>query len=113
MPMIPKIENRAYHYQGDNVCAVSATLNIYGPDGVTIVASTGLNASYSIAQPDYVADITRQINQQVGDYLAKLAQLDAMRNQDGETITVAQGSPVKVWVPLAAPSEGALIARLL
>lgn len=79
MPITPKIENRAYNYQGDDVCAVSATLNIYGPDGVSIVASTGLHASYNIAQPDYVAEITRQINQQVGDYLAKLAQLDAMR----------------------------------
>ena len=77
--MLPKIENRAYHYQGNNVCAVSATLNIYADDGVTIVASTGLHASYNISQPDYVAEITRQINQQVDDYLAKLAQLDAMR----------------------------------
>ena len=77
--MKPRIENRNYSYQGDNVCAVSATLNIYGPDGAAIVASTGLNASYNISQPDYVAEITRQINQQVGDYLAKLAQLDAMR----------------------------------
>ena len=76
--MTPKIENRAYSYQGDNVCAVSATLNIYGTDGA-IVAYTGLSASYNIAQPDYVAEITRQINQQVGDYLAKLAQLDSMR----------------------------------
>ncbi|MBU4519488.1 MAG: U32 family peptidase C-terminal domain-containing protein, partial [Gammaproteobacteria bacterium] len=38
--------------------------------------------------------------------------LDAMRNQNGEAITVAQGSPIRVWVPLAAPVEGALIARL-
>jgi U32 family peptidase len=42
-----------------------------------------------------------------------VVQLDAMKNQDGETITVAQGNPTKVWVPLAAPSEGALIARLI
>lgn len=58
---------------------MSATLNIYGPDGVGIVASTGLTASYNIAQSDYVVEITRQLNQQVGDYLVKLAQLDAMR----------------------------------
>ncbi len=43
----------------------------------------------------------------------RVVQLDAMKNQDGQAIEVAQGSPVKVWVPLAAPSEGALIARLL
>ncbi|HEY9096994.1 MAG TPA: U32 family peptidase C-terminal domain-containing protein, partial [Hydrogenophaga sp.] len=43
----------------------------------------------------------------------RVVQLAAMKNQDGQAIEVAQGSPVKVWVPLAAPSEGALIARLL
>jgi U32 family peptidase len=42
-----------------------------------------------------------------------VVQLDAMRNQAGEAIQVAQGSPIRVWVPLAAPCEGALIARLL
>ena len=77
--MTPKIENRSYNYIGDDVCAVSATLNIYGSDGVSIVASTGLHASYNIAQSDYVAEITRQLNQQVTDYLAKLTQLDSMR----------------------------------
>ncbi|MCY1381116.1 hypothetical protein D9M69_689910 [compost metagenome] len=43
----------------------------------------------------------------------RIVQLDAMQNQDGETITVAQGSPIRVWVPLGAPTEGALIARLI
>jgi U32 family peptidase len=43
----------------------------------------------------------------------RVVQLDAMRNQAGEAIQVAQGSPIRVWVPLAAPCEGALIARLL
>jgi putative protease len=43
----------------------------------------------------------------------RVVQLDAMRNQDGEAIEVAQGSPIRVWVPLGAPTEGALIARLI
>ncbi len=43
----------------------------------------------------------------------RIVQLDEMKNQDGEAIDVAQGSPIRVWVPLPAPSEGALIARLL
>lgn len=45
----------------------------------------------------------------------RVVELTAMQNQDGQAIEVAQGSPIKVWVPLAplhAPSEGALIARL-
>ena len=78
--MKPKIENRAYSYLGNNVCSISATLNIYGDDNTTIIASTGLYASYNIAQPDFLAEITRQINQQVNDYLNKLAELDAMRS---------------------------------
>jgi len=43
----------------------------------------------------------------------RVLQLAAMHNQDGATIEVAQGSPIRVWVPLGAPSEGALIARLI
>ncbi|MCB4366444.1 tRNA 5-hydroxyuridine modification protein YegQ [Hydrogenophaga taeniospiralis] len=43
----------------------------------------------------------------------RLVQLSAMRNQEGHAIEVAQGSPIRVWVPLGAPAEGALLARLL
>jgi hypothetical protein len=75
--MTPKIENRSYSYQGDNVCAVSATLNIY--NGEVVIASTGLTASYNISQPDFAAEITRQLQVQVSSYLGKLAELDAMR----------------------------------
>jgi putative protease len=37
-----------------------------------------------------------------------------MTNLDGDPVQVAQGSPVRVWVPLGqGPVEGALLARLL
>ena len=36
----------------------------------------------------------------------------AMKNLDGEEITVASGSPMRVWIPLPAPADGALLARL-
>lgn len=39
--------------------------------------------------------------------------LDKMSSLDGEAIQVASGSPLRVWVPLGAPVEGALLARLL
>ncbi len=39
--------------------------------------------------------------------------LEKMFNLDGEPVQVAQGSPVRVRIPLAGPVEGALIARLL
>ncbi len=39
--------------------------------------------------------------------------LDAMRNAEDQPIEVAPGSPLRVWLPLGAPTEGALIARLL
>jgi len=35
-----------------------------------------------------------------------------MKNLDGEEISVASGSPLRVWIPLSAPAEGALLARL-
>jgi putative protease len=40
-------------------------------------------------------------------------QLDRMTNLDGEPVEVASGSPVRVWVPLGGPSDGALLARML
>ena len=36
-----------------------------------------------------------------------------MFNLDDEPITVAQGNPVRVRIPLDGPVEGALIARRL
>jgi hypothetical protein len=75
--MTPKIENRSYSYQGDNVCCISATLNIYDLD--VIIASTGVSASYNLSQPDFVAEITRQLQTQIISYLNKLGELDVMR----------------------------------
>ena len=43
----------------------------------------------------------------------RIVQLDAMQNLDGQPVQVAQGSPVRVFVPLGGPVEGALLARLL
>jgi putative protease len=45
-----------------------------------------------------------------GNRLVKLGQ---MTNLDGDAVEVASGSPLRVWVPLEGPSEGALLARLL
>ena len=39
--------------------------------------------------------------------------LERMVNLDGEPVQVAQGSPVRVRIPLEGPVEGALISRLL
>jgi U32 family peptidase len=36
-----------------------------------------------------------------------------MTNLDGLAVQVANGSPMRVWVPLGAPCDGALLARLL
>ncbi len=43
----------------------------------------------------------------------RVVTLDAMQNLDGEPVQVAQGNPVRVFVPLGGPVEGALLARLL
>lgn len=39
--------------------------------------------------------------------------LQEMRNARGQPVEVAQGSPVRVWLPLPARYEGALLVRLL
>ena len=39
--------------------------------------------------------------------------LGDMRSTDGEAITVAPGSPLRVRIPIGLPAEGALIARVL
>jgi len=41
----------------------------------------------------------------------RTVRLEQMFNLDGEPVTVAQGSPVRVRIPLPGPAEGALIAR--
>ena len=43
----------------------------------------------------------------------RIVELDRMTTLDGEPVQVAAGNPVRVWVPLGAPAEGALLARLL
>lgn len=39
--------------------------------------------------------------------------LDAMQDAEGQSINVAAGNPLRVFVPIGAPSQGALLARML
>ncbi|MBV8618346.1 MAG: tRNA 5-hydroxyuridine modification protein YegQ [Curvibacter sp.] len=45
-----------------------------------------------------------------GNQKIKLTQ---MRNSEGQPVEVAQGNPIKVWIPLEARFAGALLARML
>jgi putative protease len=38
--------------------------------------------------------------------------LTQMKNAQGEAIAVAAGSPLRVWIPMEGPADGALIARM-
>jgi putative protease len=38
--------------------------------------------------------------------------LEQMKSLEGESIQVASGSPLRVWIPLEGPAEGALLARV-
>ena len=56
----------------------------------------------------------------VGDWIEiihpsgnQTVQLTQMKNLDGQAIEVAQGSPIRVWIPYPHTSGNALIARLL
>jgi putative protease len=42
-----------------------------------------------------------------------ILRLQAMRNAHGQPVDVAQGSPVRVWLPLPQRYEGALLAKVL
>jgi len=39
--------------------------------------------------------------------------LDRMRDAEGQPVAVAQGNPVRVWIPLPARYAGALLARVV
>ncbi|MEY4979413.1 MAG: hypothetical protein RLZZ352_1683 [Pseudomonadota bacterium] len=46
----------------------------------------------------------------------RVVKLEQMKNADGEPVAVAQGNPVRVWIPVAGQEDhtrGALLARLL
>ncbi|RMX08659.1 U32 family peptidase [Corticibacter populi] len=43
----------------------------------------------------------------------RIVQLETMQNAEGASIAVAAGNPLRVWIPLGGPVEGALVARLL
>jgi putative protease len=36
-----------------------------------------------------------------------------MKGLDGEELSVAPGSPLRVWIPVEGPADGALVARIL
>ena len=66
------------------------------------------------------AEVETKNRFQVGDTLEvihpdgnRLVPVTQMKNADGDTITVASGSPMRVWIPLEAPAHGALLARLI
>ena len=71
------------------------------------------------AMQDGWAEVETKNRFQVGDTLEvihpggnRTVQVTSMKNLDGEEISVASGSPLRVWIPLAAPANGALLARL-
>jgi putative protease len=66
------------------------------------------------------AEVVTKNRFEVGDTLEVIhpsgnlqVELTTMRNAEGQTISVAQGSPVRVWIPLPAEKQGGLLAKLL
>lgn len=71
------------------------------------------------ATKDGWAEVETKNRFQVGDTLEvihpsgnRTVQVANMKNLDGEEISVAAGSPLRVCIPLDAPADGALLARL-
>jgi len=75
----------------------------------------------SVREADGWAEVETKNRFSVGDRIEvihpagnRVVALDHMTNLDGVPVQVAQGSPIRVWVPLGqGPVEGALLARLL
>ena len=72
------------------------------------------------ASADGWAEVETKNKFSVGDRLEiihpsgnQTIELTAMKNASGEAIEVAVGNPVRVWIPLPANRNGALLARLL
>jgi len=42
----------------------------------------------------------------------RTCRLAAMKNAEGQSLQVASGSPLRVWIPMDGPADGALIARV-
>ena len=66
------------------------------------------------------AEVETKNRFQVGDRLEvihpdgnRIVPVTHMENGDGDAIQVASGSPMRVWIPLEAPADGALLARLI
>ena len=66
------------------------------------------------------AEVETKNRFQVGDRLEvihpdgnRIVPVTHMKNGDGDAIQVASGSPMRVWIPLEAPADGALLARLI
>jgi putative protease len=71
------------------------------------------------ATKDGWAEVETKNRFQVGDTLEvihpsgnRLVQLTRMKNLDGEDISVASGNPLHVLIPMEAPADGALLARV-
>ena len=42
----------------------------------------------------------------------RTCRLAAMKNAEGQSLQVASGNPLRVWIPMDGPADGALIARV-
>lgn len=77
--MIPKIENRKYTYVGNDICNVSATLNVYKVEGGDIISSGSLSANCNITNIAFVSEISNQLQGQAIDFLTKLNEIETLR----------------------------------
>ena len=72
-----------------------------------------------VSTRDGWAEIETKNRFSVGDTLEiihpsgnRTQRLDRMKGLEGESIQVASGSPMRVWIPVDGPADGALLARL-
>ena len=61
------------------------------------------------AEEHGIGKLLRQLRLLAGN---RISVLEQMKSLEGESIQVASGSPMRVWIPVAGPAEGALLARV-
>ncbi len=85
---------------------------VLGTEGLAEAGLSGLNQEWVLVETKNhfaVGDLIEVVHPS-GNITVRLQE---MRNLEGQPVQVAQGSPVRVWIPLPALYSGALLARVI
>ena len=91
------------------ICDPHEIANVLGTEGIADVGLSGDWVQVETKNHFAVGDLVEVVHPS-GNITVRLQE---MRNLEGQPVQVAQGSPVRVWIPLPARYSGALLARVI